>query len=173
MLTRRETQLHCKSTQQGLPKLILNKNVNNNLNQSLQTNFDLWTNSKKTFWLKNQITNHFSQLKSIWNKESIAYKNQRCKTKKERNRIRKRVKSSEPLRTRTKRERERAIRFITINFTTPHEKCTLINHKIQNQYSIAILLWLDQNIITMISREIFPRIFFMEWFSDTNSPREK
>ena len=107
MLTRRETQLHSKSTQQGLPKLILNKNVNNNLNQSLQTNFDLWTNSKKTFWLKNQITNHFSQLKSIWNKESIAYKNQRCKTKKERNRIRKRVKSAEPLRTRTKRERER------------------------------------------------------------------
>lgn len=111
MLTRRETQLHCKSTQQGLPKLILNKNVNNNLNQSLQTNFDLWTNSKKTFWLKNQIANHFSQLKSIWNKESIAYKNQRCKTKKERNRIRKRVKSTEPLRTRTKRERERAIYY--------------------------------------------------------------
>ena len=40
------------------------------------------------------------------NKESIAHKNQRCKTKKERNRIRKRVKSAEPLRTRTKRERE-------------------------------------------------------------------
>ena len=37
MLTRQETQLYSKSTQQGLPKLILNKNINKNLNQSLQT----------------------------------------------------------------------------------------------------------------------------------------
>ena len=37
MLTRQETQLYSKSTQQGLPKLILNKNINKNLKQSLQT----------------------------------------------------------------------------------------------------------------------------------------
>ena len=59
--------------------------------------------------------------------QNASLKKMRGVTQKERNIIHKRIKSKEPLRTKTQRDTNTGI--IRINITTPHEKCTLINKK--------------------------------------------